>query len=106
MPGDAIRELWNAAQASGPRSDQLVNDSPFSGARPILDAFSMAADLKGNSAEESVLGSHYLREAQSLSLGDALGLGPAKRMRKLMQDAVSPPEIRSAGDSICSSSLI
>ena len=71
IPGDVRRELCAAAHAFGPRSDQLVNIRPFSGARPILDAFSMAGDLKGKTAEDSELGSHRRCEAQSLSLDDA-----------------------------------
>ena len=39
--------------------------------RPILLALSIAAELEGNSAEESTLGMHRRREARKLSLGDA-----------------------------------
>ena len=53
VPGDLPRELWNAAHAFGPRSDQLVNIRPFFGARPILDAPSTAARLKGRTADKS-----------------------------------------------------
>ena len=61
----------------------------------------MAADLKGESAEESELGSHRRREAQSLSLDDAAAPfgGPAERMEKFMQAARAPTEIREFADS-------
>ena len=127
IPGDVIRELWSAAHAIGPRSDQLVNIRPFSGARPILDAFSMAADLKGKTAGESELGSHHRREAQILSLDDAAvpSGSPTKRMKNARalaeiwermknEDSCRTPEFwpssanswTPAGDSICSGRLI
>ena len=61
----------------------------------------MAAELEGEFAEESELGSHHLREAQNLSVGDAAAPAgaPAKRTRKLMQDARAPAEIREFMDS-------
>ena len=96
VPGDVPRELWYAARAFGRRSDELVNMGPFSRARPILNAFSMAADLRSKSAEESALGSHHRREAQDMSLDDAAAPpgGPAKRMKTLTQNARAPAEAR------------
>ena len=92
---------WNAALAFGVRTDQLVDIRPSSGARPILFAFSMAAELKGKSFEESELRSHHVRGAQNLSPGDpaAPAGGPANRMRRLMQDAGAPAAIREFMDS-------
>ena len=56
----------------------------------------MAADLKGEIAEDSDFGSHHRRRAQRLSLGDAAApFGrPAKRMEKLTEDARAPAEVR------------
>ena len=50
---DLARELWNAAHEHGRRSGLHVNIRPFSGACPLLDAFSMGAEPKSDSAEES-----------------------------------------------------
>ena len=61
----------------------------------------MAADLKGKTAEDSGWGAHHRRKAQNSSLGDAAApsRGPAKRMKKLMEAARAPAEIRESMDS-------
>ena len=52
------------------------------GVRPFLDAFSMAAEFEGESAETSISGAHFLRETHFLGLGDdqASSGGPTERM--------------------------
>ena len=71
------------------------------GSRPTLDAFLMAATLKGDAAEGSKLELHNAREAQALSLdeeGASLG-GLPKRMKKLVGTAWAPAGIRECMDS-------
>ena len=86
VQSETIRELWYGARAYSQRSDHRVNLRPPSGDCPILDAFSVAAELKGESVEESSVGKHHLREAQKWSVGgdQASPGGPAKRMEKLI----------------------
>lgn len=62
---------------------------------------SLAAEFKGDSAEESSVGTHHLREAQKLTLDDdqATPGAPAKRMGKLIEAAKAPAEPREYMDS-------
>ena len=62
------RDLRRALHAFHQRSDQSVNIRLFSGARPILDALSVAAELEVETALSSMMGPHHLREAQTLRL--------------------------------------
>ena len=93
---EMLRELWKAAHAFSEGPDQSVDIRPFSRARPILGAFSTAAELKGDAAEASNLGAHRRREDQKLSLDGAQASqeGPSKRMGNPIEDAKHPPEIR------------
>ena len=52
----------------------------------------MAADLEGETAEDSELGARRRRKAQNLSLGDAAAPsgGPAKRMKKRRKPELQP----------------
>ena len=61
----------------------------------------MAAELRGESAGSPNMGLHHLREAQLLSLGDGnASLGsPTRRIRKLVESARAPAEIREGMDS-------
>ena len=61
----------------------------------------MAAELTGDSAKESSMGAHLVREAHKFSLGDdqAFPGGPTKRVRKLIEYAGAPAEIREFTDS-------
>ena len=52
MQSEMIRGFWNAVLAYHQRSDRSEDSRPPCGARAILDAFSMAAELKGEYAEE------------------------------------------------------
>ena len=96
IQGDMLRDLRGAAHAYCQHVDQFLNIRPPSSARPILDAFTMAAELKGESAEESKLETHHLRDAHELSLdtGEASVGGPAERIKKFAQDARAPAAIR------------
>ena len=89
IQGEMPRGLWDAVHAFRQHSDQWVNIRSFSVACPILDAFSMAAELEGDSAESSIMGSHLPREAQGLILGEEQASleGATKRMRKLVAAA-------------------
>ena len=73
-----------------------VNSRPSCGPRPILDAFSTAAEVCGDAAESSNVGLRFVREAQLLSLDEenASPGGPAKWMKKLAETAGAPAEIR------------
>ena len=62
------RELWGAARAYQQRSNPIITTRPPSGSRPILDAFSLVAEHKGESAEGSGFGKYHVRAAQDLSL--------------------------------------
>ena len=98
---EMLRDLWDAVHAYGPRPDSSVNIRPSSGVHPTLDAFSLAEQIRGDSAEESAVGTHHSREARTLGLDGQDGPpgGPSKRMKKLMQDAKAPAEIREFMDS-------
>ena len=78
-----------------------MNIRPSPGSCPILDAFSMAATLKGGAAESSKLELHNAREAQDLSLDEesASQGGPTNRIKKLGGTARAPAEIRECMDS-------
>lgn len=95
------RGLWNAVLAYHQHSDQSVDTRPPSGARPILVSFFMAAELKGESAGSSIIGSHHLREARAFGFDEERGSlgGPSKRTRKLVEAARAPAEIRGYMDS-------
>ena len=62
-----LSEHWNAAQAYCQRPAQNVDVRLSSGSPPVLDAFSMAAELQGDSADSSNLGLRHARDAQALS---------------------------------------
>ena len=96
-----LRRSWNASRAFIQRSEQSIGIRPVSATRPILDALSMAAAPKGDSAESSILGSHPLREAQKLSSGGAQAslVSPSKRLEKLIRAAAAHAEIRGGMDS-------
>ena len=68
---------------------------PFAGYRPILDALRVAAELRGASAEGSIIGSHNLRTAQALNLDEKLGDlgGVLKGPEKLVETSRAPAEI-------------
>ena len=86
MPG----QLWISSDAPS------ANNRRFPGDRPICDAFSVAAELKGESAEGSNFVAHYLREAQSSRLDDDQSSwgGPTRRMEKLIEAAKGPADTR------------
>ena len=84
VPGvrsEMLRELWIAAHAYSQRSDQFVYICLFASPRPNLDA-----KLEGDSSKEPIMGTHYRRGAQKLSLGEELASedprvrGPARIM--------------------------
>ena len=50
IQSEMLRELRGSAYADHRRSDQSANIRPFSGAWPILDLLSMAAEIQGDSA--------------------------------------------------------
>ena len=101
IQSEMLRELWNTSRASSQWSDRSKSIRPLTSTRPVLDASSMAAELLGNSADESNLGEHHRREVRRLSLGDALASlgGPSKRMKKLIDAARAPAGIREFLDS-------
>ena len=86
--------LRNASHAYHQRPDHSVDIRPCSGARSILDAFSMAAERRRESAQITISEAHRRREAQSLSFDDdqASSRGPTKRMKKLIDPRIRGPE--------------
>ena len=93
-----LRDHWNATSAYHFHPDQDVSIRPSSEHRPSLDAFALAAELKGDRDENSILGRRHLREAHSLSLGDQAGGlssgGPARKMKKPIDSDKTPAELR------------
>ena len=83
-----LRDLWNATFAYRSHSDQNISIRPSSEHRPSLDASALAAELKGDRAESSILSRHHVREAQLLCLGDHAGgfaaRDPTRGMKKLI----------------------
>ena len=96
-----LREHWNAVHAYHQRPDQLVSIRPFSGVRPILDAFLMAAELEGESAGTAIMGARHIRDAPASRLDEeqaSLG-GPVKRVKKLVETGRASADIRDHMDS-------
>ena len=77
-----LQDLRDAAHSFFQGSVKFVDVWPFSGARPLFAAFSMAAELQGVSAEESNLRTNRRGEAQKVCSGDAQAFagGPSTRM--------------------------
>ena len=91
-----LRHLLNAVRAYRQRSDQTADVRPSLGARPIPDARSRAARLKGDSASSLTIGTRHSREAQMLSLDeeDATLGGATESMKTLIETVRAPPELR------------
>ena len=69
---------------------------PSTHSRPILDTSSLAAELKGDSAEGSNLRLHHVPEAEALSIYEEIDPrgGPLRRMKEFVDTARAPGEIR------------
>ena len=96
IQSDMLRERRGPAHAYHRRSDQFVSIRPFFDARPILDPFPMAAELKGVAHESSTSGARHLRRAQLMSSGEdqTSSGGSTERRKKLIEAAGAPTEIR------------
>ena len=96
IQGEMSREFWSVADAYRQGSDQSVNIRPFSRARSILDVFSIAAELQGDSAKSSIMAARNRPKVHPLGSGDdqASSGCPKERMKKVIETARVPSDVR------------